>query len=115
MGSGLRHRRQRFFTAMVACMVVVSAACGSGSGELPAADPVEADRSVARTVDEAPAEEPSVLDDLTLNPEGVINAAVLLHSGGDVNTALAAGSFTRDELDAARLAIADGSLDYLFE
>ena len=35
--------------------------------------------------------------------------------GGAVGAALDAGSFTSDELDAARLAMADGSLDYLFE
>lgn len=56
-----------------------------------------------------------MLDDPSLNPEGVINAAVLLHSGEDPSAALAAGAFTRAELDAARSGLADGSLDYLFD
>lgn len=115
MDSGLRRRRRSLCTTVFAAVLVVATACGGGIDEPPTAEPVEADRSVARTVDQAPAQESSVLDDLTLNPEGVINAAVLLHSGGDVGAALAAGSFTSDELDAARLAMADGSLDYLFE
>ena len=117
MGSGPSRRGRsnavRLFVASVAAGVGV-ASCASGSSSAPPApEPVEADRSVARSVPSA--DSPSVLTDSTLNPEGVINAAIALRTGGAVDAALEAGAFTRAELDAARAALADGSLDYLFD
>jgi hypothetical protein len=116
---GQPRRRHRWLLAAL----VAAAACSDGSSQ-PQAEPVDAGRSAARTVEAEPTTSDasdtdafgsSVLDDAALNPEGVINAAVLLHSGGDVESALVAGAFTRDELDAARGGLADGSLAYLFD
>ena len=116
MGSSRRLR----YLACACSLLLVS--CGSAADPEPQAESVDADRSIARSVEEGQPEtsasdpaDGSVLDDLGLNPEGVINAAVLLHSGGDADAALDAGAFTRAELDAARAGLADGSLDYLFE
>lgn len=97
-------------------------ACASHDST-PIADPVDIDRSAARSVANAPQttsgegapSEPSVLDDPRLNPEGVINAAVVLWTEGDVEAALLAGAFNRNELDAARAGLDDGSLTYLFD
>ena len=113
MGSSRRFR----YLACACSLLLVS--CGSGADPEPEAEAVDADRSIARSVEEPEpgtnASDGSLLDDVGLNPEGVINAAVLLRSGGDVDGALDTGAFTRAELDAARAGLADGSLDYLFE
>ena len=114
-------------TALVAPVValsVVSCAVNQADGEPVDATPTVDDaQSAARSVDEAPADDGSsaevepaaaVLDN-ALDPRGVITAAVLLHTGGDVDAALADGFFTRVELDAARAGLEDGSLDYLFD
>ena len=112
-------RRRLRYLAFAAPVLLGS--CATESGSEPPANPVDVDPSIAREVAPAvsvpdPDElDPSVLDDLELNPEGIINAAVLLHGDGDVDAALDSGVFTRGELDAARAGLADGSLSYLFE
>ena len=113
-------------TALLALTIATLAvSCAVDEADEPA-DPtptVDDAQSAARSVDEPdaadePAAEaepaPAVLDD-ALDPRGVITAAVLLHTGGDVDAALADGFFTRVELDAARAGLEDGSLDYLFD
>lgn len=119
---GPTHRRWAGGLALALAVSLSASACSSGGSD-PVADPVDADRAVARAVTEEPptsaespaSNEPAALNDPGLNPEGVINAAVVLWSDGDVDAAFAAGAFTRDELDAARAGLADGSLAYLFE
>lgn len=114
-------------TAILAIMIVMAVgSCAIDQAESEPADSsstVDDDRSAARSVDEPTDDiEPTVevepaaavLDD-ALDPRGVITAAVLLHTGGDVDAALADGFFTRLELDAARAGLEDGSLDYLFD
>ena len=116
-----RHRRWVSRLALALAVSLAAPACGSGDSD-PVADPVDSDRGVARSVAEEPTvsagpfdDEPAALTDPGLNPEGVINAAVVLWSDGDVDAAFAAGAFTRAELDAARAGLADGSLTYLFD
>ena len=100
-------------------LVVAVVACSPTEDSGP--DPSGADRtpipSIARTVDAEPApiEAPAPFDDPAVDPEAAITAALMLHGGGDVDAALADGLFTRRDLDAARAALADGSLDHLFE
>ena len=104
--------------AALAAAVFVGSACSADDSPAPQAEPAAVSDSAARSVaiDTTSVEEPtSVLDDPSVNPEGVIVAAVLLHSDGDIDAALADGAFSRADLDAAREALADGSLDYLFE
>lgn len=110
--------------AAVAALVATSAiaGCATDADGEPAgpADPVVGvERSATAAtpdVDPISADEPAVapLDD-DVDPQGMITAAVLLRTGGDVDAALAAGSFTRSDLDAARAGLADGSLDHLFD
>ncbi|MEM9517803.1 MAG: hypothetical protein AAGA37_00650 [Actinomycetota bacterium] len=119
-----------FRRSVVLAALVATAACASGSdgGEPTGSgtDVVDADLGVARQVTDESSDiastendvgfvTPSFLDDPSLNPEGVINAAIVLQTGGDIEVAFADGAFTRDELDAARAALAAGSLDYLFD
>ena len=107
----------RWRTVIAATAAFAALSCSTTDDSSPApTTAAEPSASAARTVDSEPLiTGASVLHDPSLNPEGVINAAVLLHSGGDTNAALAQGSFTRADLAAARAALADGSLDYLFE
>ncbi len=102
-------------------VLVLAVGCSSSGDPDPVAESNSPEGGAARSV---PAEDSSslsvvdpspVLDAPGVNPEGVINAAVLLHSGGDVDAALAQGAFSRVDLDAARAGLEDGSLGYLFE
>ena len=114
-------------TALLALMVAAAAVSCSvdqaDDGPADATPTVDDAQSAARSVDESPAEDEPEVDaepaaavlDAALDPRGVITAAVLLHTGGDVDAALADGFFTRAELDAARAGLEDGSLDYLFD
>lgn len=114
--------RVHHLVLVVGLAAIAAVSCGGGSTEEPdTGGPVAESQSVARTVDAVePADEPaddpvpSVLSG-DVDPMGVITAAVLLRTGGDVEAAFAAGSFTRADLDAARDGLADGSLDYLFD
>lgn len=98
--------------------VLALGACADETAEPPIAEAdssaarsvAVAETSTAETVDTVPA-----LADPGLNPEGVIFAAILLETGGDVDVAMADGMFTRDDLDAARAGLDDGSLAYLFD
>lgn len=89
------------------------AAESSDSSDLPVAESQSAARTVDRVEIEREPTTPVLADDV--DPMGVITAAVLLHTGGDVDEALATGSFTRRDLDAARRGLEDGSLDHLFD
>lgn len=102
--------------ATAAIVVMALGGCVTPDDEAPAAEAVTtADSAVERSV--TLQSEPTVpaLADPNLNPEGVIFAAIVLGTGGDVDPAMADGMFTRDDLDAAREGIADGSLTYLFD
>ena len=111
----------RWRHGIAAVLLFAATACSSAGDGRPEAEPgTDAPAaSVARSVDTDPLgdteAEASILSDPSVNPEGVIMAAVVLHSGGDVDAALAEGAFSRADLDVAREALADGSLDYLFE
>lgn len=112
---GLRHR----WAIVAAALALGLAGCSPSADESPAPDADTPSDSAARSVEttsttEAEATVPALADP-TLDPEGVIVAAVLLHTDGDLEMALADGAFTRRELDAARDGLADGSLDYLFD
>ena len=106
-------------TVLVALVVgVVAASCAGENAEgSDSGDPVAESQSAARTVEQAEVERepttPVLADDV--DPMGVITAAVLLRTGGDIDGAMAAGSFTRNDLDAARRGLEDGSLDHLFD
>ena len=97
---------------------MLAASCAPQDADSSETDaPVAETQSAARTVDQADVERepttPVLADDI--DPMGVITAAVLLRTGGDVDEALATGSFTRKDLDAARRGLEDGSLDHLFD
>ncbi|MEM8706602.1 MAG: hypothetical protein AAGE98_09105 [Actinomycetota bacterium] len=114
-GMGAISISRRLGRTVAVAGVLVLGACADETAEPPIA---EADTSAARSV--AVAETPSsetvpVLADPEVNPEGVIFAAILLETGGDVDMAMADGMFTRDDLDAARDGLEDGSLAYLFD
>ena len=114
---GMGHGPSRHWVAIA--LLVVATGCGGSSDADPVAEPVPAADGAARAVADAtttvPPSDASVLDRPGVNPEGVINAAVLLESGGDVDAALASGAFSRADLDAARDGLDDGSLGYLFD
>ena len=115
--NGMTPRLMRTATAAIVMMAL--GGCVAAEDETPSADTdtsvVDADAAVERSV--TIVDEPTVaaLADPSLNPEGVIFAAILLGTGGDVDVAMADGMFTRADLDAAREGIADGSLSYLFD
>ena len=106
-------------TVLVALAIGLAAtSCAAESSDRSDADaPVAESQSAARTVDQVEIERepttPVLADDI--DPMGVITAAVLLRTGGDIDEALATGSFTRRDLDAARRGLEDGSLDHLFD
>ena len=112
--NGTTPRMLRIATAAI--VVMAFGGCATPDDEAPAAETdATADSAVERSV--TLQSEPTVpaLADPDLNPEGVIFAAIVLGTGGDVDLAMADGMFTRADLDAARAGIADGSLSYLFD
>lgn len=107
---------QRMLRIATAATVVVALGGCVSPDDTPAAETdAPADNAVERSVELETEPTVPALADPNLNPEGVIFAAILLVTGGDVDVAMADGMFTRDDLDAAREGIADGSLAYLFD
>lgn len=96
----------------VTIVAMVLGGCSQSQDAEPVAD---ADQAVERSVITDVEVTVASLADPSLNPEGVIFAAIVLATGGDVDGAMADGMFTRADLDAARAGVADGSLEYLFD
>lgn len=91
--------RRSILVPSVAAMLLLSA-CGPGGDSVPASTTSTATASDILTRELSP--------DLT--PNGVLLAAVIL-VGGDIEEALVTGRVTVPEVEAAREAIAAGTLD----
>ena len=100
----------RFAVGIVTTLLVVASACGGGQ---------QVDETAPDSPDEidttADAAERSVGDQVVINAdldlEGVVAAALLVASGGDLEAAIAAGLIGEAEAEAALDALERGSLD----
>ena len=113
--NGTTRRLHRIATTAIVMMALGGCAAAEDETPVAEAEPAAADSAVERSVTIESEPTVAVLADPGLNPEGVIFAAILLVTGGDIDVAMADGMFTREDLDAAREGIADGSLAYLFD
>ena len=98
---GARRQRTRTWGAIASIVAVsVLAACGSADDDSSTENGSTPDADTSAVVDVGPGD---------VEPDKVILASVLL-AVGDVDTALAEGLVTADEVDSAVEALADGTL-----
>jgi len=108
MNPQVRRRRRVILIAWCA----LATACATPSPDVSTPSSSATADLVAREVN-GPATGPT--PDSAVDPESMVVAADLMVSGGDLDQALADGAVTAADVAAARAALADGSLDDVFD